>query len=163
MNFTGQPLYPKDTEKAKTFLYHIHGTSIGPESGLWSLFFDKSRSQLSRSKRTHLCSPAPSGHAAVGGQGDHQAAKRDAGTFWARNLKTRMLLMFSDLQLGKHFLLVFHQFKAAAEVLQNVIFRSRGVNRQRIKKKKKNKKIIGKFHPVSFWAALCTDFRPQSL
>jgi len=72
-----------------------------------------------------------------------------------------MLLGISDLEETEEtFPPDVPSLKAAAEILQNAIFRPKGGNRQRIKKKKKKKKIIGKFHSVS-WAVLCTDFRPQ--
>lgn len=101
-----------------------------PESGFWSLFFGISGAQLSSTRAGFSCA-----HAAGDRQGDQQAAKRGAGIPWTWNFITRTLLGISDL--GKDFLPVFHQVNAAAEILQNSIFRSRGVNRERIKNNKK--------------------------
>lgn len=110
-----------------------------------ALFFDNSGAQLS-SKRTGVSSD----HAAGDRQGEHQAAPGQGISQPQCHLGFQIWY-----NLGKHFLLVFYQVKAAAEILQNSVFRSRGVNRRRIENNKK--KIIRKFHSVSFWGAPCMD------
>lgn len=124
-------LHSKDVQKprdnSRTFLCHVYGTSIDPESGLWSLFFDNSRAQLSSSKRTvsvlqpcHLIvlllagrviTKQPRGMLAPSGQGISKLGCYLGFQIWKKP--------------GKHFLLMFHQLKAAAAILQHAIFRSR--------------------------------------
>lgn len=107
--------------------------SIDPESGFWSLFFDNSGAQLS-SKRmvSHLIMLLVTGRVIT---------KQPKGMLASSEQGISKLGCYLGFQiwktLGKHFLLVFHQVKAAAEILQNPIFRSRGVNRQRIKNNRK--------------------------
>lgn len=72
--------------------------SIAPESGFWSMFLVTQEPSL-----------APKGlashHAAGDRQGDHQAAKRDAGILWTRNFITRMLTW--DFRVGRNWGSIF--------------------------------------------------------
>lgn len=157
----------KSRDDSRTCMCHVYSTDRGPGSGFCPYFLN-TQSPAWQFKKDQSLLPQLS-HLIMlvvlllAGRVITKQPRRILASSGKEISKLGCYLGFQIWKkVGKHFLLMFHQLKSAAGILQNAIFRSKGGgNRQRIKKKKKGNWEVSLRSPSG--AALCMDFRPQGL